>query len=120
MTSTNSDDIVLGPRKRKETARVTENADPLLPKNKKAKTSAQPKLKPKAARTAQSGPSQCPSLELEDEENLVQRTQPTNPNHVLEAADGSDDNDGGPEPDVIDVGGTSEEPEESAENELST
>jgi len=127
--STNPDDIVDGPRKRKETTRVTDNADPLLPKNKKAKTAPQPKRPTakasqasKATGSAQGGSSRHPSVgleEVEDEENLVQRVQPTNPSRILEAGDGSDDDDDSPE-----VIGTSKEsgkkPTESAENELGT
>ena len=127
--STNPDDIVDGPRKRKETTRVTDNADPLLPKNKKAKTAPQPKrLTAKASQvskatgSAQGRSSRHPSVdieEVEDEDNLVQRVQLTNPSRILEAGDGSDDDDDSPE--VVGISKKSgEKPTESAENELGT
>jgi hypothetical protein len=46
---------------------VIENADPLLPRNKKAKTSAKPKPAMSVPKGASS--SQCPSVEVEEVDN---------------------------------------------------
>jgi hypothetical protein len=98
-------------RKRKESSRVTENADPLLPKNKRAKTSGvlkpKPRQKPDTTRipTPQTTSTQQPSSSRQtasswqpsvaedfvDEPEIVTNMLPKNPNHIIEAADGSDD-----------------------------
>jgi hypothetical protein len=106
MTPTNSDDIVEGPRKHKATAWLTENADPLLPRNKRPKTSAQPKPNAtstsKGTNTAWSASSRRKSIEIKD---------------VKDEDGGEVSEDDGPQvTDVDDLNG--EEPEESAENEL--
>jgi BRCT domain type II-containing protein len=109
MTPANSNDIVEGPRKRKATARLTDNADPLLPKNKRTKTPTQPKSNATSTfkgtstvTAARSASSRQKSVDIED----------------IEDEDRSEDSeDEGPEvTDVDDPNG--EEPEESAENEL--
>jgi hypothetical protein len=102
---------------------VTENADPLLPRNKKAKTSA--KLKPAMSAPKGASSSWHPSVEVKEVDNEAdlaqcQRAQPTNPMCIIKASDGSDDDDPDVEPEVVDVGNMSEEElEESAEDELS-
>jgi hypothetical protein len=55
--------------------------------------------------------------------DIVQGEHPLNPNHIIEAADGSDDEpEGDPAPDLIEIDDEDEEepekPEESAESEL--
>jgi hypothetical protein len=141
----------LGPRKRKETSRIIENADPLLARNKKARTAQAPKnpvqkptptAKAKAATlqankrpqsvvqtSARSVSTWQSSVEIEDvidEAVDVRGEQPLNPDHIIEAADGSDDVDNDPAPGLIKVDDedeeepkeSSEETEESAESEL--
>jgi hypothetical protein len=88
-----------------------------------------PKAKP-AARSARSSASRQSSVDIEEEEdvaNFVHQEHPTNPNRILEKADGSDDDpDHPPRMDVdvdVDVDEEDsvqeEEPvEESAESEL--
>jgi hypothetical protein len=104
--------------KRKQSTRVLENADPLLPKNKKTKTFSRTTL-PVARHIPEnadaSGPSSRKSSvgieEVDDEEcnSIVLSMQPTDPARILEPADGSDD----------EVEAPVEEPEEDAESELS-
>jgi hypothetical protein len=126
-------------RKRKETSRVTENADPLLLKNKKSKPTTHLKPKQTLQTRKRLGPqastphtetssiqqpssTQQPSVEVEDvedEDNVVPHAQPKNPNHIIEAADGSDDDPEDEAPDIIEVDDDSEEPEEPEEDELS-
>ena len=120
-------------RKRKESSRVTENADPLLPKNKKPKTSRVLKPKPsqkshtriptpQTTSSKQPSPSQQastsrqPSVAEEDLDNDVEMVHqlPKNPNHIIEAADGSDDD---PEDEVQKP--TEDDKEEPEEEELS-
>ena len=122
----------LGPRKRKESSRVTENADPLLPKNKKIKVTqravkpatGRPKVQlTKGKRTYVAStpltPSREASVEIEDDVVLY-------PKSALEPADGSDNSDpeGEAEDDSagpvwIDVDDDKNEgPEDSADAEL--
>jgi hypothetical protein len=118
--------IVSGPHKRKETSRVTDNADPLL-KSKKAR------LAPKAAKpSTKKGnlktPHHHPSMEIQevnDDTDTIQHAFPKNPNHIIKAADGSDDEENlrdsnnNPAPDLMDVEDEDEEDlEENAEDEL--
>ena len=107
----------LGPRKRKKSSRVTENADPLLPKNKKTKVAqkANPTGQPKAPDTtkgkrARTASSRHSSVEIEDVADKPD----------VEAADGSDNVDGDDSAPVwIDVDdGEDEKPEDSADAEL--
>jgi hypothetical protein len=124
----------LGPRKRKETSQIIENADPLLARNKKAQTAQAPKnpfqkptptAKAKAATSqankrpqsvvqtgARSVSTQQSSVEIEDvvgEAVDVQGEQSLNPDRIIEAADGSDDVDNDPAPGLIEVDDEDEE-----------
>jgi hypothetical protein len=115
--------IVSGPRKRKETSRVTENADPLLKKKLKLGPKApalQQPIKPKSNKKTLRRP---PSVEIEDvsdDEDTVQHPSLKNPNHIIEAADGSDDKDPDDDiaPDLMDVDDDDEEEHEESEKEL--
>ena len=82
----------LGPRKRKLTSRVTDNADPLL-KHKK------PRLAPKTVKpTPKRVPRRHPSVEIEevdDEANITYGASPKSTNHIIEVADGSDESESG-------------------------
>ena len=80
-----------GKRKIKISARVTDNADPLLPKNKKARTEGHMKImgkekvvkpRPKMGKTQRR-----PSVEVEDvpeEGYLHAGLHPKDPNHIIE------------------------------------
>lgn len=120
--------IVSGPRKRKETRRVTDNADPLL-KNKKARLAPEAAIHApgndvskantkksisKAVRRHQSAEIE----EVDDEACDTQHVSPKNPNHVIELADGSDDEESDGTPVVNDNDGEESEHEENAEEEL--
>jgi hypothetical protein len=116
-----------GKRQRKDTIRVTENADPLLPKNKKAKVSASAKEKAKPKQTKQattkvtmphSSSSRRRSVEIEDvddEDGVTPHAPLRNPHRIIEATDGSDDDDS----EVMEVNVEEEKPEETAEEQLS-
>jgi hypothetical protein len=119
------------PRKRKQTIHATDDANPLvLAKNKKVQAMKQaPKPTQKRKSTAQAKTSQSSqriSIEIEEvlgDMDIVQGEHPLNPNHIIEVADGSDDEpEGDPAPDLIEVDDEDEEepekPEESAESEL--
>lgn len=127
-SSTNPDDIIEGPRKRKATSRVTDNADPLLRKNKAISTTTQPKQsRPKATRLkatplARHGPSWHPSVDSEDEDeegHVIPAARQTcgsdvDDNDLAESVHSDDDG-----PEVVDIISSDEEPEESSEDELS-
>ena len=55
--------------------------------------------------------------EIEDEDNLVRHAHPTNPGHILEAADGSNDDNNPSGPNIMET--DDEEPKKTAEDELS-
>ena len=55
--------------------------------------------------------------EIEDEDNLVRHAYPTDPGHILEAADGSDDDNNPSGPNIMEI--DDKEPDETAEDELS-
>lgn len=117
----------LGPCKWKEISWITKNADPLLERNKKQKVTDKPaehtkiksKVKPavKSRRTSTSCQS---SVEIEEEEedaaNLVHQEPPTNPNCILEKADGSD-NDPDDSPPQMDVNDDVDEEDNAQEEE---
>lgn len=110
--------IVSGPRKRKETSRVTDNADPLL--KKKARLAPKANAKKSDPKTPRRRPS-VEIQEVDDDTNTIQHESPKNPSHIIEAADGSDDEElnESPAPDLTDVDDEDEDDhEESAEDEL--
>ncbi|PPQ81292.1 hypothetical protein CVT26_015194 [Gymnopilus dilepis] len=94
--SQSNTDVVDGPRKRRPSERVTENGDPLV--QKKAKTANNSSL-PHAVKTTSGkkastkASSQVHRATVEDipEPPPVSRPQPQQPNRILEAADGSDE-----------------------------
>ncbi|KAH9990135.1 hypothetical protein BJV77DRAFT_963587 [Russula vinacea] len=126
-SSTNPDDIIEGPQKWKATSRVTDNADPLLLKNKAISTTTQPKQsRPKATRLkatplARHGPSWHPSVDSEDEDeegHVIPAARQTrgsdvDDNDLAESVHSDDDG-----PEVVDIISSDEEPEESSEDEL--
>jgi hypothetical protein len=94
--STNPDNIIQGPRKRKPASWVTDlhAAHP----QKKQKPRTEPKAPTlQVAQLAQSPSAENEDVEVEVEVNLVQHTLPTKPTHSLEleapAADNSNDED---------------------------
>jgi hypothetical protein len=119
----------LGPRKRKASSRVAENADPLLERNKRTKAThkvlhTKPAAKPKAS---QQQSSVTPVEGVGDGVATTQGEQPPNPQHILDAADRSDNSpeeDPAPESIMVDDGDDEveenpvEEDTESAEHEL--
>jgi hypothetical protein len=113
--------IVLGPRKRKETSRVTENADPLL-RNKKARL---------ATTKSNLALQRHPSVEIQDDNsddnaNTVQQASSEHTKAANKPNDNESESDNDlapsscPAPDLTDVDGEDEEDklEESAEDEL--
>ena len=55
--------------------------------------------------------------EIEDEDNLVRHAHPTDPGHILEAADGSEDDNNPSGPNIREI--DDEKPDKTAEDELS-
>jgi hypothetical protein len=116
-----ADLIISGPRKRKETRRVTDNADPLL-KNKKARL-ATIHIPSDNAATKTKALRRHPSVEIQDvdddgEATTTQLDSPKNPDHIIEPVD-SDDNENDLEGPNSDVDGKDKESEEeSAKDEL--
>jgi hypothetical protein len=123
----------LGPRKRKESSRVTDNADPLLPKNKKKKVApkanpnGQAKARTAAAAAAHTASGHHSSVEVEgvaDKANVVRNENPlslSSPEVIVGPADGNDDiEESSPAPVWIDVDGEDSDvqPEDSASDEL--
>lgn len=117
----------LGPRKRKESSRVTENADPLLPKNKRKKPTQKADPTGQAKAHARTAPSRHSSVEVEDtadKANAIRNENPSSPSSpeaITGAADGNDDvEEGSPVPSCIDVDreDSDAQPEVSAGDEL--
>src|ERR1700674_3809203 len=84
MSSSPLFDTIVGPRKRRPSERVTQNGDPLSRK----KVKSTKKVAPKAAQVNQRA-----SVEGVAEPAPPICSQPLNPNRILEASDGSDDDD---------------------------
>jgi hypothetical protein len=109
-------------RKRKESRRAIENADPLLPKNKKAKPSAENKWARQDTEvpTHSSPSTRKSSVDIEevakDGDSVASNPHPVDQAQIHELTDRSDDGDN-EAPAVIDI--DDEKPEESAESELS-
>jgi hypothetical protein len=97
-TSAFNSDTIDGPRKQHPTERVIENGDPLAHKKAKIATTTRDVRKSsgnKVPTKSAPKPSKIQSTSIEDilEPAPTLRVQPCNPNRILEAADGSDDND---------------------------
>jgi hypothetical protein len=93
-----------GKRQRKETCKITDNADPLLPKNKKAKVPALAKAKA----TKQANKSNSRIEESEDEDAVLSPKDANNAGDAREVVEVDDEEEDVPE-----------KPEESAEEQLS-
>jgi hypothetical protein len=96
MSSSTLPDTVVGPRKRRPSERVTQNGDPLS--RKKVKTSSMESQKShnriSTKKVALKGANVNRRASVEDvtEPPPPARLQPQNPNWILEASDGSDNN----------------------------
>lgn len=133
--SQNNPDVIDGPRKRRPSERVTDNGDPLVQKKTKTGKAAHAVKKPSGKKSsstksaAKSSQTRRASVEDLPEPAPAPRPQPRHPNHILEAADGSDDGEDDEEmpglapieiDDTEDEGETSEEEPEDDETELRT
>jgi hypothetical protein len=121
LPSASNPDIIDRPHKRHPTDRVTENGDPLV--HKKAKTAATTSgtsgnnAPTPAGRSSANNPSMTRRASVEDisESAPTPRAQPHNPNHILEAADGSDDD--ADMPGLADESGKDSDHEEEPEDD---
>lgn len=124
----------LGPRKRKETSRITENADPLLPKNKKPKvvqkanSARQPKTQNSTkGKHLHATSTRSSSVEPEDVDEVTPLSSRSSVDVVTVAGDSDDVNvaddsddaeEDNPAPAFIDVDAEDETLEDSADEEL--
>jgi len=91
-------DTVVGPRKRRPSERVTQNGDPLSRKKVKKTTTVESqkshnRISTKKVALKGANVNRRASVEDVTEPPPPARSQPQNPNRILEASDGRDDND---------------------------